>query len=141
MFVDSASILLHQEVQQFYAQQMQFLDTGDAQSWGRTFTEDGLFDDGRPDVRRGRAAITEFARSAHADRSGRGLVLRHWIGMVVADEQPDGTIHTVAYALVVQTPRGGKAEIRLSTLCRDVLVRSDGELLVRSRRVSRDDAA
>ncbi len=59
--------------------------------------------------------------------------------MLQVDEQSDGTIRAQTYALILSTPRGGQAAVHLSCSCDDLLVRQDGKLLVKHRKVERDD--
>ena len=53
---------LYNQIQLFYAEQMQLLDAGRAEEWARTFTDDGVFatNTGSEPVR-GRAAIAAAA--------------------------------------------------------------------------------
>jgi hypothetical protein len=44
-----------------------------------------------------------------------------------------------SYATVIEIPHGGKASLKFSTVCEDLLVRVDGELKIRDRQVVRDD--
>ncbi|WP_199510894.1 nuclear transport factor 2 family protein [Nucisporomicrobium flavum] len=131
---------LYAEVQQFYSRQMRMLDDGVVDGWAESFTEDGVFSaNAHPEPAVGRAAITAGARQAHAALTEQGIQRRHWLGMLDVEPQPDGTINARSYALILSTPRGGTAQVQLSCVCEDVLVRADGRLLVRERRVTRDD--
>ena len=64
-----------------------------------------------------------------------------WLGMMAVEPQDDGTLHVRCYAQVIATPRDGQPRLHAMCVCDDVLVRVDGELLVRRRQVSRDDQA
>jgi 3-phenylpropionate/cinnamic acid dioxygenase small subunit len=131
---------LYAEVQQFYSRQMRLLDDGQVDGWAETFTADGVFAaNAHPEPAVGRAAITAGARQAHAALTEQGIQRRHWLGMLDVEPQPDGTILARSYALILSTPRGGQAAVHLSCTCDDVIVREEGRLLVRERRVSRDD--
>ncbi|MGA4876168.1 nuclear transport factor 2 family protein [Streptomyces lydicamycinicus] len=131
---------LYQEIQHFYGRQMRFLDQGMVEEWAATFTEDGVFTaNAHPEPSVGRAAIAGGARKAAAQLAEQGLQRRHWLGMLEADKQADGTIHARTYALILSTPRDGQASVHLSTTCDDVLVREEGRLRVRRREVRRDD--
>ena len=104
---------LYQRVQQFYAVQMRLLDEGRAEEWAATFTEDGEFgQDRRPEPRRGRAEIGGRLRKAADALADRGVVRRHWLGMLAVDPQQDGTVRTRYYALVIETPKGGPSASR-----------------------------
>ncbi len=131
---------LYQQVQQFYAQQMFLLDSGRVDEWAATFTEDGVFAaNAHPEPAAGRAVIAEAARRATEDYAARGVQRRHWLGMVSVEPRGEGAVFARCYALVIETPRGGQAAIRVSTLCEDLLVDQDGGWLVQDRRVTRDD--
>lgn len=128
-------------VQQFYARQMQLLDSGDAEGWALTFTEDGVFSaNAHPEPVRGREAIAAGARRAAAELAAQGVVRRHWLGMLDVTDAGDA-LRVRSYALVVSTPRGGDPAPRFSTTCEDELVEADGGWLVRTRQVRRDDLA
>ncbi|MEV4053685.1 nuclear transport factor 2 family protein [Amycolatopsis sp. NPDC049688] len=131
---------LHHEVERFYARQMQLLDSGAAREWAATFTEDGVFTaNAHPEPQRGRAAIEAGALDAISRLEAQAVQRRHWLGMLTVDHGADGTFVARTYALVIETPEHGRAAVRLSCTCRDVLVRRDGALLVRHRQVHRDD--
>jgi hypothetical protein len=130
---------LYQELQHFYAIQMQYLDHGEIDKWVLTFTDDGVFATNTMAPARGRAAIAEGARRAARELDRKGIVQRHWLGMLAVQPGADGTLRTRCYAQVIESPQGCQAALRLSALCEDVLVLRDGGWLVRERRVSRDD--
>ncbi|MFE7797823.1 nuclear transport factor 2 family protein [Nocardia sp. NPDC057440] len=130
---------LYAEVQQFYADQMQRLDNRDIPGYAETFTEDAEFEHtpGRPPSRtRARivADLVEFHKRFETDPMQR----RHWFSMINLQPQEDGTIVSTAYCLVVKIRPGRAPEINPSTVVHDVLVRVDGNLLTRSRRVTHD---
>lgn len=132
---------LYAEIQQFYARQMQLLDSGNAAEWADTFTQDGVFAaNARPEPARGRETIRAAAAQAKAQHAQQGLQVRHWLGMLDIAAQPDGSVRVRSYALIINTPRGGQAVIQLSTTCEDLLVRGEaGDWLVSHRQVVRDD--
>lgn len=131
---------LYSQIEQFYAAQMQLLDDGAVQEWADTFTLDGVFAaNAHPEPARGREAIATAAKRTVAELAEQGLVRRHWIGMLSVRGNDDGTVAARSYAVVLQTPKGGQAAIRFSTVCEDVLVRRDGDWQVLDRKVSRDD--
>ncbi|TVZ80517.1 MULTISPECIES: nuclear transport factor 2 family protein [unclassified Streptomyces] len=133
---------LYYEVQQFYAQQMQLLDDGRVEEWAGTFTEDGVFAaNAHPEPVVGRAAITAAAARATEEYAAKGVQRRHWLGMVSVEPVDERSANARCYALVIETPRGGQAAIRVSTLCVDRLVRDGDGWLVQDRQVSRDDLA
>ncbi|WP_433170093.1 nuclear transport factor 2 family protein [Actinoallomurus sp. CA-150999] len=137
---DVADTRVYQEVQHFYGRQMRLLDEGAVTAWAETFTEDGVFAaNGHPAPSVGRAAIEAGARKAVEALVEQGIQRRHWLGMLEVAERGDGAVVARTYALIVSTPRGGRAAVHLSCTCEDVLVREDGRLLVRHREVNRDD--
>ena len=132
---------LHARVRQFYAAQMRLLDSGKAEAWADTFTDDAVFAaNAQGEPTRGRAAIAAAARRTCAELSAAGRIRRHWIGMSEVEPQDDGTVRVTSYALIVETEAGGSPQLRMSTTCDDVLV-DDGSLRVRHRFVARDDLA
>lgn len=131
---------LHQRVEQFYARQMQLLDSGEVDDYVLTFTEDGSFGtNASPELARGRSGIRAGAEKAIADLARDGVVRRHWLGMLVVEPSVDGTVRARCYALVFETPIGGRSALWVSTLCEDVLVPEGDSWLVRERWVTRDD--
>jgi hypothetical protein len=138
--VDAVPDTVYQQLQHFYARHMQQLDDGDADGWAGAFTEDGTFgQDTRPEPRRGRSVIAERMRLSAARLASEGLIRRHWVGNLTVTPGPDGSLLTRYYALVVDTPRGGPAALRLSTVCDDVLVPDGaGGWLVSARYIHHD---
>ena len=133
---------LYLEILHFYARQMQLLDDALVEEWAETFTEEGVFAaNAHPQPTRGRSAIAAAARAATDDLAKRGIRRRHWIGMPALLETAGDEIRVRSYATVFETPLGGQAGVRMSTLMDDRLVRSNGQLLVRHRQVTRDDLA
>jgi uncharacterized protein (TIGR02246 family) len=132
---------LYAQIQQFYAHQMQLLDGGDADAWAQTFTPDGVFAaNAHPQPAVGRETIRTTAAKVKAQHAEQGLQVRHWLGMLQIDPQDDGTLRVRSYALIINTPRGGQAEVSLSTTCDDHLVpAAEGGWLVAHRQVVRDD--
>ncbi|MFD5840326.1 nuclear transport factor 2 family protein [Streptomyces chartreusis] len=132
---------LRARVEQFYAAQMRLLDSGEAEAWADTFTEDAVFSaNGRSEPTRGRTAIAAAARLTSAELNTAGRIRRHWIGMSAVEPAGDGTVRVASYALIIETEVGGSPKVLMSTTCDDVLV-DDGGLRVRHRVVARDDIA
>jgi 3-phenylpropionate/cinnamic acid dioxygenase small subunit len=128
------------QVQRFYARQMQLLDDGAAEEWADTFTADGVFAaNAAPAPVKGRENIAAAARSTTERLQADGIVRRHWLGMLDVRREAGDLLSVRSYALIVETPKGGQAGVRMSTLCEDVLVREGDDWLVRERKVSRDD--
>ncbi|MFI2242260.1 nuclear transport factor 2 family protein [Streptomyces chrestomyceticus] len=132
---------LYAEVQQFHAAQMQALDGGDFDTYSATFTEDGEFEHtpGRPAART-RAGIAEELRGYHRERFADDPVQRrHSFSMLRLAPRPDGAIDATFYCLVITSRPGIRVpEIAPSCTVHDVLVREQGKLLTRSRRVAHD---
>jgi 3-phenylpropionate/cinnamic acid dioxygenase small subunit len=140
MSIDTdTTIQLNASVQAFYASQMQLLDSGEVEAWAATFTEDGVFAaGGLPEPARGRSTIETGARGVADQFDRAGITRRHWLGMVDARPQDDGTVRARSYALVYEIGGDGDPILRRSTTCDDVLVPDAGSWLVRHRRVVRD---
>ncbi|MFI0909601.1 nuclear transport factor 2 family protein [Streptomyces abikoensis] len=130
----------HAEVEHFYARQMRLLDSGEADAWAATFTEDGSFaPPSLPEPVRGRAALAEGARGAVAALAAEGETHHHWVGMLAVRPRGDGSLLAESYVQVVAVRPGEGPRLHLMCTCADVFVRQDGELLVRERVVTRDD--
>jgi actinorhodin biosynthesis protein ActVIA len=128
------------DVNQFYARQMQLLDNGKFEDYARTFTADGEFQHtpGQP-AAVGHAGIVAELESFNTRFAGDPVQRRHSFGMIDVRACPDGSLETNFYALIVTT-RPGVKEPKVGPSCtvRDVLVREDGELRNRSRKVDHD---
>jgi 3-phenylpropionate/cinnamic acid dioxygenase small subunit len=132
----------YQQIQQFYARQMQLLDNGAGKEWADTFTEEGVFEQNvKPEPWRGREEIARRMTAGLAKVAERRLTRRHWFGMLAAAPGKDGTVETRYYAAVYETPEGGSASLYLSTVCEDVLVWEKDRWLVQYRWVAHDGAA
>jgi hypothetical protein len=125
-------------VQQFYARHMHLLDAGAAQEWADTFTEDAVIELPSAAPVAGRATLAENMGRGFRESAERGEVQRHWHGMLALDARPDGTLAVRCYALVILSTAEG-SRLHRACVCEDVLVREEGRLRVRSRRVTRDD--
>ncbi|WP_203217529.1 nuclear transport factor 2 family protein [Nocardia arthritidis] len=133
---------LYAEVQQFYAQHFQLLDSGAAEEWAATFTEDGVFAPPTlPQPVRGRVALAEGLRRTIAELAAAGEVHRHWHGMISVDQDQDGSVRVTCYALVLATKLGGDSRLHRVCVCTDRLVREAGAFRVLHRSVTRDDLA
>ncbi|MCS0639612.1 nuclear transport factor 2 family protein [Streptomyces sp. LP05-1] len=135
-----AEAVLQTQIQHFYAAQMQLLDSGKAEDWAGTFTEDGVFAaNAHPEPAAGRAVIAAAARKATDEYAAAGIQRRHWLGMVNVERRGPDEVFAQCYALVIETPRGGQARLHVSTRCDDLLVRAEGRWQVKDRQVYRDD--
>ncbi|MFJ1749675.1 nuclear transport factor 2 family protein [Streptomyces sp. NPDC088116] len=132
--------LLYTEVVQFYARQAHLLDSGEAERWADTFTEDGQFvQNARPEPWIGRDQIRARMRAGLDRIFGEGLQRRHWLGMVDVVASDDETVTTRYYAAIFSTVEDGTPQVYLSTAVDDVLVRTPGGLKVRHRLVTHDN--
>ncbi|MGJ5756576.1 SnoaL-like protein [Streptomyces puniciscabiei] len=135
-----SSVELYQQVQQFYARQMQLLDNGEVDAWMHTFTEDGVFaTNAQPEPTVGREAIGAGARQAMDHFAAQGVQRRHLLGTVAVTGQQGTTVTARSYVLLMETPRGGRTTILCSATCEDVLELGPDGPAVRRREVSRDD--
>ncbi|MGW4568540.1 nuclear transport factor 2 family protein [Streptomyces sp. NPDC004561] len=135
-----SSVELYQQVQQFYARQMQLLDDGEVDAWMHTFTEEAVFAaNAQPEPTVGREAIGAGARKAIDHFAAQGIQRRHWLGMVSVTGQEGTTVTVRSYVLLIETPRGGQATILCTATCEDVLELGPDGPAVRRRDVSRDD--
>ena len=131
---------VYTEVQQFYARQMYLLDTGAAAEWAATFAVDGWFaPPSAPAPIVGRARLAAGAERAFAALTEAGERHRHLLLAVDVDPRPDGSLVVRSYAQIIATPRGGPSRIHLMCETHDVLVADGGRLVVKERRVTRDD--
>jgi actinorhodin biosynthesis protein ActVIA len=134
-----SSTNLYAEVQQFYAMQMQRLDRRDIEGYAATFTEDAEFfhTPGNP-ASHTRDTIIRDLHKFH-EQFPPDLQRRHWFNMVNLEPLDDGSIQSTAYCLVIKIrPPGQKPEIAPHCVVNDILVRVDGELLTKYRRVDHD---
>ncbi|MCQ4044527.1 nuclear transport factor 2 family protein [Streptantibioticus rubrisoli] len=127
------------QILDFYAGHMQALDEGSVELWASGFTEDGVFAQNvKPEPWRGRSAIEENMRRGLARLAQKNVQRRHWFGMVTTDQRDQDTVRTRYYAVVFETPVGGKASVYLSTTGEDLLVRQDGQWRVKHRLITHD---
>lgn len=130
---------LYAEVQQFYADQMQRLDERDFTAFAQTFVEDGeLAHAGPQPPARTRAGIVAVLTADAETFAHDPMRRRHWFNMMSLRPQHDGTIASTVYANVFQIRPGAEPRIEMSCVVHDVLVRIDGELRNRSRRIVPD---
>jgi hypothetical protein len=62
------------------------------------------------------------------------------MGMFDVVERPDGALDVRSYTTVYASAVGGASRVHRVCVCEDVLVRdADGQLLVATRKVTRDD--
>ena len=132
---------LYGQVQAFYAEQMALLDIGDGDAWADTYSEDAVFAETRvPEPLLGREAIRASVRRSVARHRSSERVFRHWFGMLVVEQQTDGSLHTRCYALTLTVPYGGGSPTAIGhAVLRDQLVPGGPRgWLVRQRRIAAD---
>jgi hypothetical protein len=136
----AAFAVIYAEVQQFYARHMQLLDAGRAGEWAQTFAADGTFSvPTLPEPVRGREALTAAVQRSAGELAEARVIHRHWHGMLDVEPGADGTLRVRCYALIFATPSGGTPALHRTCVCEDVLIREGGRLVVKHRRVTRDD--
>jgi hypothetical protein len=129
----------YRQIQHFYAWQSQLLDFGKFEEWAATFTQDGSFlAPGFPEPVRGRTALVAGTRKNH-EGIDSSLAVRHWFGMTTVEPGAGGAVRALSYVIVIRTPQNGESIIYRSTTCEDMLIREDGQWLVRERVIRRDD--
>lgn len=132
-------VCVHLEVQNLYARQMRLYDDGAYAQWAATFAPDATFDiDLLPEPLKGREAIGEAARRLRTALGRADVQHRTWLGMVTVEERDTRSVTARSYAMVLAVPRGGRAEVRHTAVCEDLLVRDGRGWLVQDRYVVRD---
>lgn len=127
-------------IDDLYARQGQAIDGGDSAGWAATFTPDGVFESPTYAlVAQGPQALAEFAARSNSAALGRGVQLRHWMTASVLTEAGAGRIRNSAYLMILATSVDSTTIDRSLTVD-DTLERIDGEWLLASRVVQRDDA-
>ena len=120
------------EIEQLYARYNHALDSGDAEGWARTFTEDGAF--GANSV--GYDQLVAFAEGFHAQQQGHA---RHWnTNLVVTPtaEGADGSTYLMLYNTGVRPP-----SVIVPAIYHDKLVKTDEGWRFKSRQVAPDAQA
>lgn len=134
----SAVSELYHAILHFYARQMQLLDDGEIGQWVRTYTKDATFaSNAFPAPLVGRETLFRAA-TEHDDLRQSGTRRRHLLSNLSIASREDGTLSATSYVTIAET-REGTTALRFSTVLEDELVRENGEWLVRTRRVKRDD--
>jgi hypothetical protein len=59
--------------------------------------------------------------------------------MTTVGPSAGGAVRALSYVIVIHTPQNGESIIYRSTTCEDMLIREDGQWLVRERVIRRDD--
>jgi SnoaL-like domain len=131
------------EVGRFYARHVQLMDEGRAEEAAATFTEEGTMVSppkiSTPIV--GRAALAAGLRANADQLAADGIRYRRCYSTILVEVRDDGSVFARSYVQVVKTERGKGSHLHAMCVCEDVLVRTDGELKVAERVVTRDDEA
>ena len=126
------------DIQAFYAGHLRHRDEGSVDGWLASLDDDAevitnVFSARRED-------LAEATRELDAQFARAGLRRRHLLSTFVALRQPDDTVVTRYYALVVTTRPGEPPVAHSTSVACDVLARTEqGEWRVRRREVIRDD--
>lgn len=127
-------------VQLLYGRQSHSIDSGRAEEWASTFTDDGVFDSpSYPHPETGTAALVAFATRFFVSASEAGEKRRHVITNLSIDEVSRTELTVHCYLQIMATPRGGDTRTVRFTTVRDHVVRIDGAWRIASRSVTRDD--
>ncbi|OZC84526.1 nuclear transport factor 2 family protein [Rhodococcus sp. 15-649-1-2] len=127
-------------IQLLYGRQSHAIDSGRADEWARTFTQDGVFDSpSYPQPAVGTAALTAFAEQFFADATAAQEKRRHVITNLSVDDRQDGSLDVDCYLQIMATPRGGATRLVRFTVVHDRVVHENGSWRVACRTVSRDD--
>jgi len=133
---------LYAQVQQFYAHQMRILDAHDSMGWAETFTEDAVLElPFLSEPVRARTGLARYVRAGAERQRQAGHHLHHWVGLLDAQPQEDGSLHTRCSALVAAPASKGGSKLLYVCVMEDVLVSTRGEWRIAHRRVTRDDLA
>ncbi len=132
---------IYYSVEQFYAHQMQVLDSGDAAGWAATFTDDGVFSsNGMQNPVTGYDELLAAAKKANAALASEGITRRHLVSTLTIEGGDDDGVRARCYVLIIDTGNGATA-LRMSTVMEDLLVFSTAGWLVQERTVRRDGLA
>lgn len=82
------------EIQQLYARYAHLIDTGDAEGWANTFTQDGVFNNSS----RGHDALAQFVHDWRDKRGG--INMRHWYTNLVITPSAAGATGSIYMMLL-----------------------------------------
>jgi len=126
------------ELQGFYAGHVRHRDEGAVADWLAALDDDAELTTNVFSARR--AELGEAMRWLDEQPGQAGLRRRHLLSTFVALRQPDDTVVTRYYALVVAGRPGERPAVHSTSVACDVLARSEtGEWRVRRREIMRDD--
>lgn len=123
-----------------FARQSHCIDGGDAAGWAATYAIEGSFHSPTYKLTAtGRVALQEFAASSNAGARSRGEQFRHHVSAVLLTPKSAAEVTSVSYLMILATTLDG-TRVDRSVRMFDELVKVEGEWLVASRTVLRDDA-
>lgn len=123
-----------------FARQSHCIDGGDAAGWAATYAPDGSFHSPTYKLTAtGRAALTDFAENSNSGAKARGEQFRHHVSAVMLTPKTASEVTSVSYLMILATTLDG-TRVDRSVRMFDELVKVEGEWLVASRTVLRDDA-
>ena len=105
------------------------VDSGDAEAWANTFTDDGIFEGSAITVK-GREELLEFVRSRDPSNP-----IRHWNNNILIEGNGDDA---TAKVYLVTFDVSGPPKIRSSGIYHDTLRRIDGQWKFTYRKVEVD---
>lgn len=123
-----------------FARQSHAIDGGDAAGWAATYALDGSFHSPTYQLTAtGRPALTEFADNSNSGAKARGEQFRHHVSAVMLTPKSATEVSSVSYLMILATTVDG-TRVDRSVRMFDELIKVQGEWLVASRTVLRDDA-
>lgn len=127
-------------IMDLFARQSHCIDGGDAAGWAATYALDGSFHSPTYKLTAtGRAALTDFAENSNSGAKARGEQFRHHVSAVMLTPKTATEVTSVSYLMILATTLDG-TRVDRSVRMFDELVKVEGEWLVASRTVLRDDA-
>ena len=127
-------------IMDLFARQSHCIDGGDAAGWAATYAPDGSFHSPTYKLTAtGRAALTDFAENSNSGAKARGEQFRHHVSAVMLTPKTASEVTSVSYLMILATTLDG-TRVDRSVRMFDELVKVEGEWLVASRTVLRDDA-
>lgn len=114
---------LYTRILQFYARQMQSLDSQNFYQYSETFSEGGLFKHSpNQPAAHGREEILETLIGFHKSKfSDTPVQRRHWFNQVCVTKGEDGDIHSTLYTLVITSQKGEETRYGPSCFVTDLL--------------------
>ena len=127
-------------IMDLFVRQSHCIDGGDAAGWAATYAPDGSFHSPTYKLTAtGRAALTDFAENSNSGAKARGEQFRHHVSAVMLTPKTASEVTSVSYLMILATTLDG-TRVDRSVRMFDELVKVEGEWLVASRTVLRDDA-